>query len=243
MFGIILPCFACAGFLNQKVLPLEDRLCGCALHKALDVPYFDKDSTVFHCLYLRRLWSWRKTFSSCLESAGLRLNMITHFYSPSLCQSPFFLCLSIFIPLLCFMSTPPHSPISLIPLFFFFFTPHSCNQLWPSLKKNCWVLPTGSVSCLPLVPLIPSALRSHPPSCLNSAQLTQNQYWFRDEYIYAGVGCYFWSSGPDTTLQCLNEVIPAVAEIRSKCIRYQMVRTLKIAHSSTQGCMFHALYW
>lgn len=109
-----------------------------------------------------------------------------------------------------------------------------------------------SVSCLPPVPLIPSALHSHPSSCLNSAQLTQNQYWLKDEYVHTGVGCYFWTSGSDTTPQCLSDVTPAVAEIRPKCIRYQMVRTLKIAHSSTQGCMFHVpvlvhfltrLYW
>lgn len=66
-----------------------DRLCGCALHKALDVLCFDKDSTVFHCLYSRRLWSCRKTFSSCLESVGLRQNVITRFYSPSLHLPPF----------------------------------------------------------------------------------------------------------------------------------------------------------
>ena len=46
-------------------------------------------------------------------------------------------------------------------------------------------------------------------------------------------------SGPDTTLLYLNEVTPAVAEIRSKCIWYPMVKNLKIALLSLKECMFH----
>lgn len=230
-----------------------ERLCGCALHKALDVPCFDKDSTAFHCLYSRGLWSRRKTFSSCLESAGLRQNMITRLSFYSLSALPVSLLSHSFYlhPTLCLMSTPPHSPNSLTALFFFLplLVTISFDHL---LEKVVEFYPMRSVSCLPPVPLIPSALHSHPSSCLNSAQLTQNQYWLKDEYVHTGVGCYFWTSGSDTTPQCLSDVTPAVAEIRPKCIRYQMVRTLKIAHSSTQGCMFHVpvlvhfltrLYW
>lgn len=68
---------------------------------------------------------------------------------------------------------------------------------------------------------------------------TKPMDWFRDEYICVGVVCYFWTSGRDTTLRCLNEVTPTVAEIRPKFIRYQMVRPLKIALPCTQGCTFH----
>lgn len=125
------------------------------------------------------------------------------FYSPT--QSPFFVRPSIFIPLPCSMSTPPHSPIS-------FFLPLIIhNQFWPSFKKKCWVLPGGNVSCLPLAPLIPSALHSLPPSCSKSAQS-----WVRDEYDYTRVGCYFWSSRTDTTLQCLNEVTSSCSRNQAK---------------------------
>lgn len=131
----------------------------CSLHKALDVSCFDKDSTAPHCLYSRRLWSWRKNIfffvpGICSPQAEYDY---TFLFSLPLCSSPFFLCLSVFIPLHCFMSTPPHPPyFSHSPVYFVFFLPP--NQLWPSFKKKCWFSPTGSASCLPLVPLIPSAL-------------------------------------------------------------------------------------
>lgn len=130
----------------------------CSLHKALDVSCFDKDSTAPHCLYSRRLWSWRKNIfffvpGICSPQAEYDY---TFLFSLPLCSSPFFLFLS---PSRSIVSCPRlHIPrISLIHLFFFcFFLPP--NQLWPSFKKKCWFSPTGSASCLPLVPLIPSAL-------------------------------------------------------------------------------------
>lgn len=109
----------------------------CSPHKALDVPCFDKDSAAPHCLCSRRLWSWRKNIffvpGICSPQAEYDY---TFLFSLPLCLSPFFLCLSIFIPLHCFMSPPPHPPcISLIPppVFFFFYPPQSALTIF--LKK------------------------------------------------------------------------------------------------------------
>lgn len=77
--------------------------------------------------------------------------------------------------------------------------------------------------------LIPSAVHSHPPSCLNFAQLTQN-HDLRMTVLTLGWGAI---CGPDTTPEYVNEVSPTVAEIRPKCIRYQMGIMFKIAHSPT----------
>ncbi len=114
----------------EIVLLLVERLRGCAPHKALVVLCFDKDSTVLQCLCSRRLWSCRKQIfylpGICWPQA--EYDYCTRFYSSSLPVSV--LSLSTFIPLLCFMCTPPHSPHS--PPLFSSLIVHS----WPSFKKN-----------------------------------------------------------------------------------------------------------
>lgn len=142
---------------------------GCARHKALDVLCFDKDSTVFHCLSLRKLWSQRKTFSSCLESDGLGQNMITQFYSPSLRPSPSFFCLSIFI------STPPHS-LYFFHSPFFLFHPSSFTIILDHLK----ILPNGN--CFLFASCATDTISFALTSSLVPAHLTQNQYWFGDDW-------------------------------------------------------------
>lgn len=60
----------------------------------------------------------------------------------------------------------------------------------------------------------------------------KNQCQINDKCACTSVGCYFW------TRHHLNEVTPAVAEIRPKCIWYQMVKILKIALLCL-WCVFH----
>lgn len=130
----------------------------CSLHKALDVSCFDKDSTAPHCLYSRRLWSWRKNIfffvpGICSPQAEYDY---TFLFSLPLCSSPFFLFLSSSRSI---VSCPRlHIPrISLIHLFFFvfFYPPISFDHL---LKKmlifthgKCFLFASSATDTIGLV--------------------------------------------------------------------------------------------
>lgn len=195
------------------VLLLLDRLCGCDLRKALDVPCFDKDSTVFCCLSSCRLWSSRKTISSCPESAGLRQNMITHFFLPlSACLLSFFVFFSSSHSLVsCLLLHIP--PIFSHLFFFYLFYPSLLVSALTIFLKECWVVFPVCLSChryhqlffthiLPRVSILPSWHKTN--TDLGMSMSTQ--------------GRVFISGAQDTDLQCLNEVTPAVVEIRPKCV-------------------------
>lgn len=208
----------------------------CALHKALDVPCFDKDSflfwAVFHCLHLRRLWSCRRTFSSCLESAGLRQNLITLFF---FILPPSLLSLSV-------LPSSSHSfvpcPLLHIPLFLFFYPSSFTISFDHLFKKNVEFCP-GEMFPVCLLHHWYHQLCTH--FLLHVPNLPNPELGM--SMTTPGWGVI--SGVPEQTppFSVWMKSLQAVAEIRPKCVRYQMVTTLKIAHSWTRGAFSVFLNW
>lgn len=137
------------------------------------------------CLNKRKLSSWKETICSHQESACLGQIVII---------PPLSFCLMHFVS---FLKSSSHCWCCSTPLYFTTYVLSCSNLHSPTVTFDHLTekfYPAESTSCLSLEPLIPSAVDSHPPSCWNSAQLTQTGSDIGASATTAGVECYFWSS-------------------------------------------------